>query len=453
MAAAPRWRRPTNHKRPVQFAGAGESPARGRNGLSRLSFWRRPIPAALGVNPLGAFVSLTTLAAWYNGGGIAKSREYVPRVKIVVNIATLIALIWLVYVSRDRISEVLNELPDLAWWFLILQIPIQLIGYAAVAHLYYSYFQSAGFLGRLKIREMYKIALELNFVNSVFPSGGVSGFSYLSLRVRPFGISFAASTLAQSLRFGLTYVSFIPILGLGLLLLAFDDGVQGWALLLGGGVFLMLLVGTALFVYLISSRSRIKEFVTWLPKAINKLTQLLPYRSGKELISMVKVERVLGEVHAGYMKIYRNLPALKKPFVYALINNAFELLTIYLVFLAFGATLNPGAVILAYAVANFAGLIAVLPGGIGVYEPLMVSILIACGVGANQALTGTLVYRVLNLMLFVPVGAVLYYHAVNRRQVRLPDTRENADILAPLMADDAGDPKREGSNRSEELSK
>ena len=375
-----------------------------------------------------------------------------PRIKVVVNIATLIALIWLVYVSRDRINEALNELPDSAWWFLILQIPIQLVGYGAVAHLYHSYFQSAGVLGRLKLGEMYKISLELNFINSIFPSGGVSGFSYLSLRVRPFGISFAASTLAQSLRFGLTFVSFIPILGLGLLLLAFDDGVQGWALLVGGGVFLMLIIGTALFVYLISSRQRIKEFVTWLPKAINKLTQLVHYRSDKELISIAKVERVLGEVHAGYMRIYQNLPALKKPFVYALINNIFELLTIYLVFLAFGATVNPGAIILAYAVANFAGLIAVLPGGIGVYEPLMVSILIACGVDSDQALTGTLVYRVLNLLFFVPVGAGLYYYAVNHRQAQQPAVQgEGADILAPLMADNSATSKksRKSSRRKE----
>ena len=357
--------------------------------------------------------------------------------KLVVNIAALGAFGWLVYISRNQIQETLSQLSDNAWWFLVLMIPVQLIGYGAVAHLYYSYFQSAAAVGRLKIREMYKIALELNFVNSVFPSGGVSGFSYLSLRLRPLDINFATSTLAQSLRFVLTFASFMPLLGIGLLILALDSRANNIAMLLGGLIFCLIVVGMIAFVYLIGSKRRINSFVSWLPKAINRTVQVLHYRSDKELISMRKVGRVLGEIHAGYRQIYKNWTSLKKPFLYALANNFFELLTIYLVFLAFGEAVNPGAVILAYAVANFAGLVAISPGGIGVYEFLMAATLISTGVIAegDVAIAATLTYRVINLLIFVPTGLFLYYRAINRRKAAPPVLQPvDSDVLAPLAS-------------------
>ena len=357
--------------------------------------------------------------------------------KLVVNIAALVAFGWLVYISRNQIQETLGQLSENAWWFLVLMIPVQLIGYGAVAHLYYSYFRNAASLGRLKISEMYKIALELNFVNSVFPSGGVSGFSYLSLRLRPLDINFATSTLAQSLRFVLTFASFMPILGIGLLVLALDSRANNIAMLLGGLIFCLIIVGMIAFVYLIGSRQRINSFISWLPKAINKVVQVLHYRSDKELISMRKVERVLGEIHAGYSQLYKNWSSLKKPFLYAMANNFFELLTIYLVFLAFGEAVNPGAVILAYAIANFAGLVAISPGGIGVYEFLMVATLISTGVIVEEdvAIAVTLTYRIINLLIFVPTGLFLYYQAVNRRQAEPPILKStDGDVLTPLTA-------------------
>ena len=356
--------------------------------------------------------------------------------KIVVNIITLVAFLVLIYLSRNQIQETLTQLPNIAWWFLVLQIPIQLISYMAIAHLYYSYFQSIAKLGQLKLKEMYKISLELHFVNNIFPSGGVSGFSYLSLRLRPLGINFATSTLSQSLRFVLSFVSYLPILGVGLLFLAFGGQADDSMLLLGGSLFSLIVVGTLIFVYLIGSKKRINEFVDWLPKAINKIVQVMHYRSDKEFISLSKVERVLNEIHIGYMRIYKDWPAIKKPFFYALVNNLFQLSTLYLVFLAFGVMVNPGAIILAYAVANFAGLIAITPGGIGVYEFLMTSVLSTSGVDPAIALQATLAYRMSSLLIFVPVGYVLYYHTVNRRQVESSSIKATADgVLAPLVSD------------------
>jgi uncharacterized protein (TIRG00374 family) len=89
-------------------------------------------------------------------------------------------------------------------------------------------------------------------------------------------------------------------------------------------------------------------------------------------------------------------------------------LAVYVVYLAFGKLVNIGAIILAYAIANFAGLVSVLPGGVGVYEALMTAVLASTGVPARVSIPVTIVYRVVNTILQIPPGAWLYYRALNR---------------------------------------
>ncbi len=369
------------------------------------------------------------------------------KLKIIVNVVTILALAYLVYSSWGQIQDAFAQLKDLTLWLLLLQLPVQLLSYGAVAHLYYDYFRNTANLGKLTIKEMYKVSLELNFINRVFPTGVAMGFSYLGLRLRPFDINLASSTLAQSVRFVLTFISFLIILGLGLFLLAIDSGAddlimspgghqfvrRNLILLLGGGVFFMVVTSTLLFIFLISSQKRIKEFVAWLPKAINRIVQTIHYKSKKELINIARVERVLEEIHFGYLKLRQSPKALKQPFFYALAVNFFELLIIYLVFLAFGEAVNPGAVILAYAIANFATLVAILPGGIGIYEALMVMVAVATGVDSGLALSATLVYRVFNILIFVPIGLVFYQSAIRGRMSSdVNQTTKSKGVLSHL---------------------
>ena len=341
------------------------------------------------------------------------------KVKFWVNIITFLALALLIAVSWSTIVEAFGKLSDLSLGLLLLQFPVQLLSYNAVAMMYYSYFKNTGHLGKLQIKDMYKISLELNFINSVFPSGGVSGFSYLSLRLRPYGVSVATSTLAQMIRFLLTFVSFLIVLGIGLVFLAAGNQANGLVILIGSSVFFMIVSGVLLAGFIISDEQRIKSFVAFLPKLINFVGRRL-HSAKADLIDLKRVERGLEELHQRYVELRKDVGKLKAPFVYALATNVLELSTIYLVYVAFGEPVNPGAVILAYAVANFAGLVAILPGGVGVYEGLMASVLTASGVERGLAISATLVYRVINLLIFVPIGFVLYQAALNKRQISAP---------------------------------
>jgi uncharacterized protein (TIRG00374 family) len=92
--------------------------------------------------------------------------------------------------------------------------------------------------------------------------------------------------------------------------------------------------------------------------------------------------------------------------------NVWEIVTIYVVYIAFGHWVNIGSVILAYAVANVAGLISVLPGGVGIYEALMTLVLSATGVKSALSLPVTVMYRVLSTVVQLPPGYYFYHHTL-----------------------------------------
>ena len=93
-----------------------------------------------------------------------------------LTVVTFFGLILLVYVSREPIIETLKSLNDIKAWILLFMLFWQIINYHAYTQLYRSIFTILG--KKIRYKTMYGIAVELNFVNTVFPSVGVAGFSY-----------------------------------------------------------------------------------------------------------------------------------------------------------------------------------------------------------------------------------------------------------------------------------
>lgn len=351
------------------------------------------------------------------------------RTKLIINIITIAALIVLIYFSWPQITQGFKEIggANIAAIFLI--IPLQMLNFYAVAMLYKSYFKTTG--DKLSTGLLFKLALELNFVNNVFPSGGVAGFSYLSLRLRRLGIPVAKTTLAQLIRFGLTFVSFLIILFFGMFLLTFGSGTsgKGFALFVGLSVAFLTLFGILVGIYIISNEKRIKAFTAFLPKIANKI--IMPITHRKNSIDIVKVEKLFGDLHNDYTKFSKNWGSLKVPAFWALMINITEIATIYMAYVALDHLVNPGAVILAYSVASFAGLISVLPGGIGIYEALMTGVLATAGVPKALALSATLIYRIFTMVVFLPIGFVLYQLALRRGDAEAPK-RDTTTTLKPF---------------------
>jgi hypothetical protein len=76
---------------------------------------------------------------------------------------------------------------------------------------------------------------------------------------------------------------------------------------------------------------------------------------------------------------------------------------------AVGANPRPSLVLLAYAASELLGLIPLTPGGLGFVEAGLTGTLTLAGVPGSDALTATLLYRLLAYWLPLPAGGVAYW--------------------------------------------
>lgn len=325
--------------------------------------------------------------------------------KLMLNIITILALMITIYIIRKDLVSTLKNVEQIQAWILLLIIPLEALNYHAQARLYQRLFKIVG--NKLPYKYLYFSALQLNFVNHVFPSGGAAGISYFGLNLKNDEISGGKATLIQILKLGLTFFSFEILILLSVFFLAIQGRINSFVMLAAGVLSTLLVVGTVLFVYIIGSKERINSFLGYITVKLNQFLQIIRH-TNKDVINIAKARQVFEDFHTSYIKIRKDKEEIRGPLLYALLANITEIAVVYVVFIAFGRFVNVGAVIIAYGIANFAGLVSVLPGGIGIYEALMTAVLLATGVPPNLSLPVIITYRVLNTLLQIPPGYYLY---------------------------------------------
>jgi uncharacterized protein (TIRG00374 family) len=330
--------------------------------------------------------------------------------KLVVNVVTLAALVILIYLIRDQLARTFRDLGHVHAWALLLLVPVEVLNYHAQARMYQRLFAIVG--NKLSYKYLFRASLELNFVNHVFPSGGVTGLSYFTLRMRQGKeLSSGKATFIHVMKIALYFIAFEVVLVFGVLALAAEGRINNLVLLVAGSLSTLLVVGTIGFAYIIGSKQRIHGFFLALTRLLNRLIRIVRPKN-PETININGARKLFNDFHDSYQEIRTNLKLLRAPFIYALIADITEVLAIYVVYIAFGEWVNIGAVILAYGIANFAGLVSVLPGGVGIYEALMTTVLAATGIPPRLSLPVTVMYRILNTLIQVPPGYYFYNKAI-----------------------------------------
>ncbi len=316
----------------------------------------------------------------------------------------------LIFLLRGEIVDTFSNLKQVHLWVLGFVLLWQLLNYHSYTVLYRQLFE----ILKIKVdyKPLYKLMLELNFVNHVFPSAGVSGFSYFGVRMKSMGVSAGKSTLVQMMRFVTGFISFQVLLLVGLFILAVSGKANNLTILVASSIVTLVVVATLMMAYIVGSESRIDAFFTQATRMLNRLIQVVRPKH-PETINVEKARELFFELHENYIIITKDISRLKGPLVWAFLANLTEIATIYAVYLAFDSPVNIGAVILAYGVANTAGLISVLPGGVGVYEALMTAVLVTAGVPAALSIPVTIMYRVLTLAIQLPPGYFFYHQAIN----------------------------------------
>ncbi|GAC1392557.1 MAG: hypothetical protein NVSMB46_08760 [Candidatus Saccharimonadales bacterium] len=333
----------------------------------------------------------------------------------IFTVITIAALFVMIYALRHQILGTIKQLPHVNIAAILLIIPLEIINYHAQTKVYQGLFKVLD--EKIRYRFMYRVSLEMNFVNNLFPSGGVTGFSYFSVRMKAKDIPAAKSSLVQLMKLVIVFLSFQILLVVGLFLLAVGGKVNELILLITGSIVTLLLVSTFMIAFIVGSKQRIDNFLSYITRIINNIVHIFRPKH-PETINLQRARLMFADLHTNYQQIRNNLKDLKRPLVFGIVANITEISAIYVVYVAFGHWVNPGAVIIAYAIANFAGLVSVLPGGVGIYEALMTGVLATAGVPAALSLPVTVMYRVVNMVVQMPPGYILYQKALHAGPVK-----------------------------------
>ena len=331
-----------------------------------------------------------------------------------LSIITIVLLAVVVIAGWHDIRDAFRYLSQVNLWILALMIPAQFISYLATGEMIFSYLRAKGNLKDLNVLKVTRMSLEFNFVNHVFPSGGAAGIAYFGWLLSKHGVSSGRSTMAQIIRFALTFISFILLLIVALIALIIDHSVNRTTILLSLLLVFLAVGGTLFGIFLISSKRRLDAFSRWLTTITNRLVAKLTGGKKKKIVKYETIETFFADIHNDFLAIMRDKKILLKPFVWSVVANVMDVALIYIAFWSFGIHVNPAVIFIAFGLSSIASAIAVTPGGAGVYEAIMIAFLASAGVPAEVAIAGTLLARVLLMLGTVAFGFVFYQLTVLR---------------------------------------
>lgn len=329
-----------------------------------------------------------------------------------LSLVTLVLVVVILYAARHELVRAWHLLGQVNIWVLLLLVPTQIISYYAAGAMVFSYLKEKFGLEVNSI-ESAKIALELNFVNHILPSAGVSGASYMTWRLGKLGVSAGRATLAQVVRFAATFAAFLVLLLVAVVVITLDRGLERIPILVASGLASVIVIGTLLTIYVIQSRVRLHKAAEFITRYANTLGRRLLRRS-EPLVSQKDINTFFEDLHNDYLELSHDPTVLKKPFLWGLVFVMSEVSLFWITFWALGTPINPAPLLIAYGLAGFAGSFFFTPGGVGGYEALMVGFLAASGIDKGAVIAATLLSRAILMLLTIISGYYFYQHALNK---------------------------------------
>lgn len=331
-----------------------------------------------------------------------------------VTIITLVLLAFVVYFGWPHIEKAWVLMSEVNPWLFFLIIPVQIISYYTIGEVVFSYLRQKGDLKGISHYKMTRIALEANFVDHIVPIPAAAGFSFLSWRLRHLGVKPSRSTMAQIIRYMLIFVTFVTLIFISVVILFFDHKVNKNMVFMSLSFIILALIIVSVLIYVIKSKRRLATIANWLANWLNRIISIITFNRKNGVIRSKMIQGFLHEIHQDYLEIKHEKKLLLKPSIWAFLTNFLDVSLFLITFLSLGYLINPAALFISFGLASVITIFAATPGGTGVYEAVMIAMLISFGVPAEIAIAGTLLTRAILLVFTILFGYVFYQLTINK---------------------------------------
>lgn len=323
---------------------------------------------------------------------------------------TLVGII--LYFSRHELERAFALIGQVNIWILLLMVPLQLFVYYCAGEIIFSYLRAKKEIGYVSALRLARMALEMNFVNHVLPSGGVSGISYMTWRLKQHGVSAGKATMAQVVRYEVGFFAFIILLVLAVAVIIVDGAINRWVVLASASLVLLMVLLIVGGIYLFNNKGHIVGFSKWLVRTVNGIVRRVSFGRVRQILSVEEVEGFAVDMHHDFLDLKRDRKILLKPLMWGLLFTFGDMFLFWIAFWALGTPVNPAPIMIAYGIASIAAFAMVTPGGAGIYEAIMVGFLALAGIASGTAIAGIVLARVIILMGTIGFGYIFYQHAI-----------------------------------------
>lgn len=346
--------------------------------------------------------------------------------KLIFNVLVVVLIVVVVYFAREEIVDAWHLLGQVNIWILLLLIPMQLLSYYAGGMVFFTYLKGRGQLKKARTSEAASLALELNFMNHIFPSGGISGMTYIVWRLNKIGVPSGQATMAQIIRLLCILVSFVGLLMIALLFVVAENSANNWLILMATVAVTAVIFFVLFAAYLVGGERRIVSFIKWLSRLSNKIVQKVTFGRKKQVFANESATKFALEIYEDFVAIKEQKQLLVKPLIWSLVFTLSDMALFAISFLALGVPFNPALIVLAAGAASVVGAVMVTPGGAGGYEATMIMVLAAGGMATADATSGVVLTRVILILGTLASGYLVYRRAMKR--YGKPDLDKKVDI-------------------------
>ncbi len=325
----------------------------------------------------------------------------------------IIVIILLKFSELRKIGRLFMQI---RWYWLILVLIAQFINLSIKTAVYKKILNVLKF-PHINFFEFTRISLVVIFLNSTIPSYGFAGNIYLiKLLNKKFGFKEGKILMMIILELISYYFSLILLITTALIYIFIKIHRLNYLSIITAVGFILLCFLVAFILYfLLGNRQKAPKKASWFIKRI--------YKAEDGISPEKKAEILLKEFYQNVDWLKQHKRQIFIPILLQFVKFLSDGLTIFIIFLAFGALTSYGISLTTYALGQLFGLASLIPGGMGAFEGAMTLTSNSLGVTLELSIAVMLIYRFFSYWLYFPLG-LIFYHQINRK-IKVNNTNNN----------------------------
>ena len=297
------------------------------------------------------------------------------------------------------IDEVIEALKLSNLWLVLLAIVIQIFTYFLYTWRWNIINKTADMdLGIKRSLPMVLVSLAVNNITPSGRGGGEPVRAYLLAKEGHFKFedTFATVIADRALdTFPFVILAILTIIGI---IFTFSLDIKLIAFLVI--MVTLITVAVILLIYVCINEAFGVKLTSWIIKIVRRFYKKFNEDTEKRIIEAVKT------FQARMNALLRDKTILYYALPLSFVIWIFEILRVYVVFLAFGARVSPIIIGEVFILASFVGMVPLLPGGLGAVDGIMILFYANAGITASLSAAATVVERLISFWMTTFVGLI-----------------------------------------------